>query len=86
MAERDGEILGIAGLHYTPEGVEIFSDIEDELRAHPFFLYRTAKKVVKMADGLPAFSVQGEYETAPKFLNRLGFVKAGPIWRYTWLS
>jgi hypothetical protein len=78
----DEEVIGIGGLHFLKWGVEVFSQVEDELKAHPKLLYKTAKEVVRLASEYNAAATLDVNEpSAERFLTRLGFYRDGPVWR-----
>ncbi len=53
-AELDGQVLGIGGLAYRPEGVvEVFSQITPEGRRYPVALHRAGLAVMAMLRSTP---------------------------------
>ena len=76
VATIDGEIIGIAGLRYTPYGLIAFSEMKPGAEKYPVSTMRCAKMLVELIreTEAPVFALAGNKTTAPKFLARLGFV------------
>jgi hypothetical protein len=73
--ERDGELLGIAGIQYSHPRM-CFGNIKPELKNYPRELVRLAHRVTdKVADSkVPVYAIANEDEaTAPGFLTHVGF-------------
>lgn len=73
VAEADGRVLGLAG--YIPQGryVLAFSEIKDEMRAHPMAVMRGAKKFMGLLDR-PAVAYASRKEPGScRLLERLGW-------------
>lgn len=76
VAVVDGEIMGIAGLRYTPYGLVAFSEMAPGAERFPVSTMRCARMLVQMIRQCqaPVYAMAGNDKTAPKFLARLGFV------------
>jgi N-acetylglutamate synthase-like GNAT family acetyltransferase len=75
-AEKDGEVIGCAGV-YLHDGVRImFSDLGPELRARPKWIIRGWRRLMEMvqASDIPVLAAADEdIPGAPAFLEHLGF-------------
>jgi hypothetical protein len=76
VAIQDGEPIGVGGIAYRGEALEVFSDLKPEMKAHKKTLYKTARRIVEILrqKRLPAYACANPEEpTADRFLTRLGF-------------
>jgi hypothetical protein len=74
--EHDGELLGIAGIHYSNPRM-CFGNIKPALKNYPREIVKLAKAVIgKVAQSdVPVYAIaQPEESTAPGFLEHMGFV------------
>ena len=74
-AEEDGEVVGIAGIHYTNPRM-CFSNIKQSLKKSPRTIVRMAHAVreVMGKSEVPVYAIADKNEpTAPKFLEHVGF-------------
>lgn len=78
--DHDGEVSAIAGVHLTPGGVLIFSDLKDGLDVPKLTIWRATLEVFEKIKNLkmPMFAVcTGEFMNSGPFLERLGFESHG---------
>lgn len=90
-AEKDGQILGVAGIGYLQSKVFAFAhlrkDLQHDTHKYQMTIMRVAKKVVALMEecGCDVYAVADEeLHTSMNFLKHLGFVHIGErvhIWR-----
>lgn len=86
VAERDGQVLAIAGISTMDDHVQAFSAYRPEMAAHRFTMARMARRFAAMLSEVtvPVLAVCSKVEpTAPDLLARMGFEGHGPgeVWR-----
>jgi N-acetylglutamate synthase-like GNAT family acetyltransferase len=89
VAEHEGKVLAVGGMHYTGGSLFAFSELSDEMRSHRKSILRAARYVIEKAKAmnLPVFAICSKSEpSAPAFLARLGFgyvstTEAGDLYR-----
>lgn len=85
VAVIDGELMGIAGLRYTPYGLVAFSELKPGMEKYPVSIMKGGRMLVKMIreSDAPVYAV-GRLPTAPAFLQRLGFKPAQNEGTFVW--
>lgn len=82
----DGKMVGVCGALLGKDSTMLFSDLKEEIDAHPVTIWRWAKRAMDMLAEMkqPLFATT---DTSEKFLNSLGFVfrgntKYGKLYEY----
>lgn len=87
VALLDGKPIGVGGIAYRGQNLEVFSDLQPEMKRYKLTIYKVARKIrdILREKRLPAFAVANPDEpTADAFLRRIGFEKTdGGL--YLWL-
>lgn len=78
-AEVDGQVIGLGGLSYRPNGTVIaFAWISEEARKYPLAIHRAGRMAMDLIrkSRLPMVVAEAEpgNEAAERWLERLGFV------------
>ena len=84
-AIEDDVVHGLGGWYTDEARKVIFTDMDDEVRAHPKLLFKTCKMVIEeaMHRGVPLHSSPDlNIEASVRFLERLGFEQ---ITKEVWL-
>lgn len=77
VAEKDGQIIGLAGYYRLPGAALLFSEIRDEMRNYPLTIWREAVRLMNRIEGT-AICYAAPYEpTSKRFLERLGWTRIG---------
>ena len=75
-ATKDGKLMAIAGILYSPT-IQAFSNIvDDEIRKHPRFIIRMARKLGEMIGTIeaPVYAIANSEEAnSRRFLKTVGF-------------
>lgn len=85
VALLDGEPVGVAGIAYRGDKLEVFSNLRPEMMGHRLTIYRTARKIVAFLaqDWRTAYALpQADIPGAVRFLERLGFEPEGELMSY----
>lgn len=82
----DNDIIAISGVRYSDSGFLAFSDIKKGVSLNKITIYRGALEVMKMLKSLniPLEACPKDFDTAPKFLSKLGFTQnsTGEVFYY----
>jgi hypothetical protein len=80
----DDSIAGVAGIKYDGYYFTVFSDMKDGIIVPPITVWRATKIVMDMVNNLKCdvYAIKNpDIEGACAFLNRLGFVDIGGIYK-----
>lgn len=84
---RDGELLGVGGIAFRPDGVFAFAQILPAGRKYPAAIHRAGRAAMALLRNSGAREVIAEAQpgnpAAVRWLERLGFVADGDrfVWR-----
>jgi hypothetical protein len=76
VAEKDGELLGIAGLAYMPTGILAFADMKEGGQKYPMAIMRITKLVKALLNetSAPVYcNADMSLPNSRKFLEHVGF-------------
>lgn len=83
---QDNDIIAISGVRYSDAGFLAFSDIKEGVVLNKITIYRGALEVMKMLKdlNLPLQACPKNFQSAPKFLTKLGFTSnlTGEVFYY----
>lgn len=83
---QDNDIIAISGVRYSDAGFLAFSDIKEGVILNKITIYRGALEVMKMLKdlNLPLQACPKDFQSAPKFLTKLGFTSnlTGEVFYY----
>lgn len=86
-AELDGELVGLGGIVYRPDGVFAFAQLAPALRSLPAAVHRAGLAgmvLIRAAGVVEVFAeAQPDNPAAERWLERFGFVRDGGVfvWR-----
>lgn len=94
VAERQGEVLGIAGIYRQGDNQVAFSDLSEEILRYPMAIGRATRRLGRMieATGIPTLAIEGpRIPTAPRLLEWAGFelignCSDGKVWSWRGLQ
>lgn len=83
LAEKDGEVLGVAGLMYMPRVIVAFADMREGGQQYPLSIMRMARRMRDLMNTISAPIVADadpQYPNSAAFLAHVGFERAhGPL-------